>query len=95
MKDNNEFLFQMGLFRDAIEIIVQLMPDMQEKEMLRIAEFFPHWKPNFNYGNNQFIRYGYDLNGRAVLYKTTKSFVSNANQTPDITTSNYQKVIVK
>jgi len=90
----NDKLFLAQIMKKAIEILIKYA-NLEENDALEIAEFFEEWKPNMNYGSNQWLKYGVNEQGRAQLYTTTRNVVSQANATPDITTNSYKKIVAK
>ena len=78
------------LMNRAIQLLVQNSSFDNEADRKEIAEFHEAWKEGANYKNKQYLKYGVDDNGRAVLYVTTKGI--SPSKTPPDKSTDYTKL---
>jgi len=87
--DDPRFMAQLDFVWKQIQLNRMNLDDAERKT---VAEFHQEWEQKA-YGSNNYVRYGFDENGRAVLYRSTRNVAANA-PAPDVPTnpSNWAKL---
>ena len=80
----------MRILNRTVQILLQANSSVTDAQRKEVAEFHEELVVGGSYGTNQYLKYGVDENGRAVLYRTTQN-IANA-KTPEETPKSYQKL---
>ena len=74
-----------GLANRTITLLVK-RSQLDDTERKEIAEFHEAWAEGKQYGANEYLKYGVDGNGRAVIYRTTRN-INPSTTPPDVPTT--------
>ena len=88
--ESKEKLAIMGQMFDALCLLIQT-GDLQEADAVRFSAFYPLWQPGVTYNNNTWLRYGTNVQGKPLLWSTTRGNVSSREGAePDVTPGSYR-----
>lgn len=65
---------------------------LNEEQAMEICGVYDAWKPDTAYVTGEYITYGENSVGDAQLYKVVQAHTSQADWTPDVTTSLYTPI---
>ena len=81
----SDAVFLAQLFNRAIQILVQYA-NLEDSHRVEIAEFHEQWQAGKSYGTNHYLKYGFNDQGRAVVYRTVRN-ISSSTTPPDVPTT--------
>ena len=86
-----EQLATIGQMFDAICLLIQSAPNIQEADAKRFSAFYPVWDKTKAYSNGTWLRWGANADGKPLLWATTKNVTANGGA-PDVTPGAYRLI---
>jgi len=78
----------LGQIFDALRVLVPAA-DLQEAQAVKLSAFYPIWSAEERYGNNNWLRWSANEDGKPLLWTTTRN-IQPGGGAPDVTPGSYR-----